>query len=483
MNVFYNAGTAHEEARRVQLDLHQQRPTAAAGSVTANPATHLHPARSTRPPATRLHRAAEARIDLGPHAAQQPAAALHPPVEPRRGPDRLPGAGPGPRRLPATFAGSAPLVEQTLTADIATELRNQARGRRPEGGTVTAYRIGNAVTVSGPAGTAVPTPCRPARARRGRRLGLRRALRRRAVGLPDAGRLRAHARAARTPRVRERRTGAAARTRQRRPPGAAGRPRGAGAASPPARLRTARTRPWRCRPRQARGVHRSMRVTLLTEGTYPHSHGGVSVWCDQLVRGMPDVDFRVVAVTGTGREPLGLGTARERHGVDAVPLWGAAPAGRGRRRPAPGGFRSPPWEQLPAPRCCRPTAAPRSGSAPRCTSWPSARERGTLSAALPARPRSRALDRAVARPLVRTWRARPTLHDALTGDRPAGTRAAPAGRAGRRRGVAHAVSGGSPPCPGLAAHGRTGRRCCSPSTASTCASATSATARRPTAGR
>jgi len=32
-------------------------------------------------------------------------------------------------------------------------------------------------------------------------------------------------------------------------------------------------------------------VTLLTEGTYPHSLGGVSVWCDQLVEGMPDVDF------------------------------------------------------------------------------------------------------------------------------------------------------------------------------------------------
>jgi len=36
-------------------------------------------------------------------------------------------------------------------------------------------------------------------------------------------------------------------------------------------------------------------VTLLTEGTYPHSLGGVSVWCDQLVEAMPNVDFRVVA--------------------------------------------------------------------------------------------------------------------------------------------------------------------------------------------
>ncbi|MGW4882877.1 DUF3492 domain-containing protein, partial [Streptomyces sp. NPDC004262] len=44
------------------------------------------------------------------------------------------------------------------------------------------------------------------------------------------------------------------------------------------------------------------RVTMLTEGTYPHSHGGVSVWCDQLVQGIPDVDFQILAVTGDGRE-------------------------------------------------------------------------------------------------------------------------------------------------------------------------------------
>ena len=47
-----------------------------------------------------------------------------------------------------------------------------------------------------------------------------------------------------------------------------------------------------------------MRVTLLTEGTYPHSHGGVSVWCDQLVQGMPDVEFDIIAVTGSGNEGL-----------------------------------------------------------------------------------------------------------------------------------------------------------------------------------
>ncbi|MET9935148.1 DUF3492 domain-containing protein, partial [Streptomyces sp. NPDC006324] len=68
-------------------------------------------------------------------------------------------------------------------------------------------------------------------------------------------------------------------------------------------------------------VHRAARrsgaprVTLLTEGTYPHSHGGVSVWCDQLVTGMPDVDFDVLAVTAPLRHILRLAP---RHAVLAL---------------------------------------------------------------------------------------------------------------------------------------------------------------------
>ncbi|MFE7443616.1 DUF3492 domain-containing protein, partial [Streptomyces chartreusis] len=77
------------------------------------------------------------------------------------------------------------------------------------------------------------------------------------------------------------------------------------------------------------------RVTLLTEGTYPHSHGGVSVWCDQLVTGMSDIEFDVVAVTGTGREPAMWDLPDHVRSVLSVPMWGAAPEGhppRGRSR-------------------------------------------------------------------------------------------------------------------------------------------------------
>src|SRR4051812_27314363 len=72
-------------------------------------------------------------------------------------------------------------------------------------------------------------------------------------------------------------------------------------------------------------------VTMLTEGTYPHVHGGVSTWCDQLVRGMPEVDFNVIALTGSGREPVTWELPRNVYRHTAVPLWGPAP-GRGRRR-------------------------------------------------------------------------------------------------------------------------------------------------------
>lgn len=64
------------------------------------------------------------------------------------------------------------------------------------------------------------------------------------------------------------------------------------------------------------------RVTLLTEGTYPHSHGGVSVWCDQLVTGMPDIAFDVIAVTGTGREPVVWDVPAHVGRIVSVPMWG-----------------------------------------------------------------------------------------------------------------------------------------------------------------
>ncbi|MDT7847465.1 GT4 family glycosyltransferase PelF [Streptomyces justiciae] len=78
-------------------------------------------------------------------------------------------------------------------------------------------------------------------------------------------------------------------------------------------------------------------VTMLTEGTYPHVHGGVSTWCDQLVKGMPEVDFHILSLTGSGREPVTWELPPNVYAHTSVPTWGprpgrrTAPYGRARR--------------------------------------------------------------------------------------------------------------------------------------------------------
>jgi glycosyltransferase involved in cell wall biosynthesis len=42
-----------------------------------------------------------------------------------------------------------------------------------------------------------------------------------------------------------------------------------------------------------------MRIALITEGTYPLTHGGVSVWCDHLIRNLPEVEFNLYAIAAT----------------------------------------------------------------------------------------------------------------------------------------------------------------------------------------
>ncbi|HEX6519515.1 MAG TPA: GT4 family glycosyltransferase PelF [Streptosporangiaceae bacterium] len=68
-----------------------------------------------------------------------------------------------------------------------------------------------------------------------------------------------------------------------------------------------------------------MRVALTAEGTYPHQFGGVSVWCDQLVRGLPDYDFTVVPLVATGAEPVRWKLPDNVRSMQPIPLWGAPP--------------------------------------------------------------------------------------------------------------------------------------------------------------
>lgn len=61
-------------------------------------------------------------------------------------------------------------------------------------------------------------------------------------------------------------------------------------------------------------------VALVNEGTYPFHAGGVSVWCDQLIRGLPDVEFLVVAICLNHRE-LPVRELPPNARLVSIPVW------------------------------------------------------------------------------------------------------------------------------------------------------------------
>ncbi|WP_199547932.1 GT4 family glycosyltransferase PelF [Streptomyces sp. N35] len=187
------------------------------------------------------------------------------------------------------------------------------------------------------------------------------------------------------------------------------------------------------------------RVTLLTEGTYPHSHGGVSVWCDQLVRGMPDFEFRVTAVTGTGREPLLWELPSHVAEPVTVPLWGPAPAGR-----APRGRRLRQilsTYELFLTALLDPAVERYFGLA--LHGLAAVAREGRLGPALRTEQALRVLADVWNRTDLPVSAARPTLHDALTATELLEHALRPLAAEPPRDGVAHAVSGGLAVLPGL----------------------------------
>ncbi|MEV6303583.1 GT4 family glycosyltransferase PelF [Actinoplanes sp. NPDC051861] len=68
-----------------------------------------------------------------------------------------------------------------------------------------------------------------------------------------------------------------------------------------------------------------MRIALVSEGTYPFAMGGVSIWCEQLIRGMPDYRWEVVALTVDGSEEPVFPVPANLHRVRSIPLWGGGP--------------------------------------------------------------------------------------------------------------------------------------------------------------
>src|SRR4029453_6499544 len=67
-----------------------------------------------------------------------------------------------------------------------------------------------------------------------------------------------------------------------------------------------------------------MRVALVNEGTYPYVTGGVSTWCNQLVRGLSDVEWDLVAIVGTEPDRPAMELPANVRSLVAVPVWTAA---------------------------------------------------------------------------------------------------------------------------------------------------------------
>jgi glycosyltransferase involved in cell wall biosynthesis len=84
------------------------------------------------------------------------------------------------------------------------------------------------------------------------------------------------------------------------------------------------------RPFHVRSAGRSLNVSLITEGTYPFHDGGVSVWCDQIVRGLAPDRFRIDAITAGTDDTVCWEFPDNVVAVRRIPLWGQT----GGRRPA-----------------------------------------------------------------------------------------------------------------------------------------------------
>jgi glycosyltransferase involved in cell wall biosynthesis len=88
----------------------------------------------------------------------------------------------------------------------------------------------------------------------------------------------------------------------------------------------------------AAAAPRSLRVALISEGTYPFHSGGVSVWCHQLIHGMRENSFTAVALTVDGTERSTWPAPDNLTQVVNIPLWGPRRRPRRRRRTPPAWF-------------------------------------------------------------------------------------------------------------------------------------------------
>jgi polysaccharide biosynthesis protein PelF len=83
-----------------------------------------------------------------------------------------------------------------------------------------------------------------------------------------------------------------------------------------------------------RSLSRPLRILLVSEGCYPFHPGGVSLFCDQLIRGMPQHSFTAVALSVYGNDRVVWQKPENLVEIIDLPLWGRRPR-RPAGRPAP----------------------------------------------------------------------------------------------------------------------------------------------------
>ncbi|MEU9144500.1 DUF3492 domain-containing protein [Streptomyces sp. NPDC048349] len=72
-----------------------------------------------------------------------------------------------------------------------------------------------------------------------------------------------------------------------------------------------------------------MRIGLLTEGGYPYATGEARLWCDRLVRGLPQHEFELYALSrSAGQERATVPLPEHVTRVRTAPLWAPADDGR-----------------------------------------------------------------------------------------------------------------------------------------------------------
>ena len=64
-----------------------------------------------------------------------------------------------------------------------------------------------------------------------------------------------------------------------------------------------------------------MRVLFVAEGTYPYVMGGVSTWCNQIVQGLPEHQFTVVAITGPLPSVAAYPRPKNVNKLTTLPIW------------------------------------------------------------------------------------------------------------------------------------------------------------------